>query len=112
MVDADGLFGVSQDLGVVNGGGRHIALTPNIVEFNRIKHALSSRSAEEPHSFELDGMDQLQHHGLNEDLVRDLVWVCRELGGVNVLLKGPHDMISDGSSVIVSTGEQGWWSRT
>jgi len=73
VVDADGLFLVSQDLELIR-GYRRAVLTPNVVEFKR----LSEQAGIKPDV-------------PTEDLARTL---SRALGGVTVLQKGASDVIA------------------
>lgn len=83
VVDADGLFYVTQNPDLVR-GYRKAILTPNTMEFDRLCRAV------------LGGPPR-------EDAVSEL---ARALGHVTVLAKGPEDIISDGHRLLRCT-EQG-----
>lgn len=88
VLDADGLLLVVQRPELVAGCSK-VVLTPNAVEFARLKRRLLPASADKTQGV--------------PDAVRDakeLVDVCRALGGVTIVRKGPIDLISDGESIL------------
>lgn len=95
VIDADGLFLVSQDPDLIR-DAKNIVITPNPVELKRIAEAVQ---LEVPPDGSCE--DFIGRTGLNaaERVVVDL---SRRLGGVTVLRKGRHDIISDGTEVLVS----------
>jgi len=80
VLDADALWMVGQDLSLIR-GYRRAVLTPNVVEFKRLKEQL----------------------GLGDGVARDrqALEVSRRLGGVVVLQKGAKDVVA-----IDTTGEE------
>ncbi|XP_059896539.1 ATP-dependent (S)-NAD(P)H-hydrate dehydratase isoform X2 [Gadus macrocephalus] len=81
IIDADGLWLVSQQPSVIQGYQKAI-LTPNFMEFTRLYEAL--------HQEPLDGSDRR----------RSVLQLSGALGNVTVLLKGEQDLISDGRRVL------------
>lgn len=97
VIDADGLFLIAQEPGLIR-DAKNIIITPNPVELKRIADALNLEvSADEV-------CDDPQRTDLtaSERLVLEL---SQRLGGVTVLRKGRHDIISDGTAVLVSLEE-------
>lgn len=90
VVDADGLFLAVQRPEIISGHS-NVILTPNAVEFDRLKKrvlAVEAKPTDET---------------IVPDAVRDakeLVDVCSALGGVTIIRKGSVDLISDGQSVL------------
>ncbi|KAJ8601579.1 hypothetical protein CTAYLR_005235 [Chrysophaeum taylorii] len=84
VVDADGLFLVAQRPELVT-GCPNVMLTPNAPEFERLKRRVLKRVGE--------------RSGPDAD-AKDLVDVCRALGGVTVVKKGRVDLISDGRAIL------------
>ncbi|XP_034416919.1 ATP-dependent (S)-NAD(P)H-hydrate dehydratase isoform X1 [Cyclopterus lumpus] len=81
VIDADGLWLVTQQPSVIQGYPKGI-LTPNFMEFTRLYEALHH----EP-------MDISDHH-------RSIMQLSGAMGNLTVVLKGEHDLITDGSMVI------------
>lgn len=75
IVDADGLYLVQQNPDIVK-GYRHAVLTPNVMEFKRLKAAV--------------GLDEA---GTLEEL-------CQKFGGLTIIEKGREDKISNGQTTI------------
>ncbi|XHG03321.1 hypothetical protein AWENTII_006632 [Aspergillus wentii] len=95
VLDADGLLLVTEDPGLVR-GYKECILTPNVNEFSRLAKALgievlsqaqiASQSDGDKTSKETDACEKLSN----------------ALGGVTIIQKGPHDVISNGVTSIVS----------
>lgn len=87
VIDADGLFLIVQRPEII-AGCPNVVLTPNAIEFKRLKNRI------------------LVNYTIDDELpvaVRDakeLVDVCRRLGGVTIVKKGPVDLVSDGESIL------------
>uniref|UniRef100_A0A3Q3XIT8 ATP-dependent (S)-NAD(P)H-hydrate dehydratase n=1 Tax=Mola mola TaxID=94237 RepID=A0A3Q3XIT8_MOLML len=81
VIDADGLWLVSQQPSVIQGYQKGI-LTPNFMEFTRLYESLHH----EP-------MDSTDHH-------RNVMQLSVAMGNLTVVLKGEQDLITDGSKVI------------
>lgn len=82
VVDADGLFLLSQKPDLIKGNKLAI-LTPNVVEFKRIADAVG---------VELD----------NKDPIQETKSVSKALGGVTILRKGATDIIVQGDEALKS----------
>ncbi|KAM4608762.1 ATP-dependent (S)-NAD(P)H-hydrate dehydratase isoform 1-T2 [Polymixia lowei] len=82
VIDADGLWLVSQQPSVIQGYQKGI-LTPNFMEFTRLYEALHH----EP-------MDSSDHQ-------RSAMQLSVAMGNLTVVLKGEEDVITDGSKVIL-----------
>eukprot|EP01025_Chloroclados_australasicus_P051384 TRINITY_DN5980_c0_g2_i2.p1 TRINITY_DN5980_c0_g2~~TRINITY_DN5980_c0_g2_i2.p1 ORF type:complete len:364 (+),score=28.98 TRINITY_DN5980_c0_g2_i2:47-1138(+) len=83
VIDADGLFLVSQQPELVTGYNR-VILTPNLNEYKRLADKLGI----EVQGFDDDGQEKLKH-------------VCRALQGPVIVSKGPADVVADGNTVIL-----------
>ncbi|KAL7384608.1 hypothetical protein ABVT39_005413 [Epinephelus coioides] len=81
VIDADGLWLVTQQPSVIQGYQKGI-LTPNIMEFTRLYEALHH----EP-------MDSSDHQ-------RSVMQLSVAMGNLTLVLKGEHDLITDGSKVV------------
>lgn len=81
VIDADGLWLVTQQPSVIQGYQKGI-LTPNIMEFTRLYEALHH----EP-------MDSTDHQ-------RSVMQLSVAMGNLTLVLKGEHDLITDGSKVV------------
>ncbi|XP_068561026.1 ATP-dependent (S)-NAD(P)H-hydrate dehydratase isoform X2 [Cebidichthys violaceus] len=81
VIDADGLWLVTQQPSVIQGYPKGI-LTPNFMEFTRLYEAL--------------------HHEPMEisDHQRSVMQLSVAMGNLTMVLKGEHDLITDGSKVI------------
>ncbi|TNN63639.1 ATP-dependent (S)-NAD(P)H-hydrate dehydratase [Liparis tanakae] len=86
VIDADGLWLVTQQPSVIHGYPKAI-LTPNFMEFTRLYEALHH----EP-------MDISDHH-------RSIMQLSVAMGNLTMVLKGEHDLITDGSMVLRAVGE-------
>lgn len=86
VVDADGLFLVSQRPELVS-GCPNVVLTPNKVEFDRIRERVLKPDDKDPPP------DAIRE-------AKELVDVCRALGGVTIIRKGRRDLVSDGTVVL------------
>lgn len=87
VIDADGLFLIVQRPELI-AGCPNVVLTPNAIEFKRLKNRILVNCNKD---------DELP------DAVRDakeLVDICRRLGGVTIVKKGPIDLVSDGESIL------------
>ncbi|CAE6513190.1 unnamed protein product [Rhizoctonia solani] len=78
VIDADGLYLVQNEPGVVKGNNRAV-LTPNVVEFKRLCEALKVDTKGEPSSF--------------------APLLSKALGGVTIIQKGSTDLIVSGDQV-------------
>lgn len=78
VIDADGLYLVQNNPDVIK-GYKHAVLTPNVMEFKRLKSAV----------------------GLSE--TSTLEELCNEFGGLTILEKGREDVISNGVTTIRCT---------
>lgn len=99
VLDADGLLIVTEEPDLIK-GYKDCILTPNVVEFGRLAKALGikvssqadiTNSGESDKSKESDACEQLS----------------KALGGVTILQKGPHDVISNGVTSIISNNKGG-----
>lgn len=95
VLDADGLTLVTEDLGIVK-GYKECILTPNVNEFSRLAKAAG---------VEVPSQAKVQA-GPGEDRTSKESEACEKLanalGGVTIIQKGPHDVISNGVTSIVS----------
>ncbi|OJJ46638.1 hypothetical protein ASPZODRAFT_132736 [Penicilliopsis zonata CBS 506.65] len=95
VLDADGLLLVMENPNLVK-GYKECILTPNVVEFGRLVKALG---------IQVPSQDQVKVTP-GEDRTSKETEACEELsnalGGVTVIQKGPHDVISNGVTSIVS----------
>lgn len=81
VIDADGLWLITQQPSVIQGYHKSI-LTPNIMEFTRL-------------------YDALLHEPTNtSDLQLCVTQLSNAMGNLTVVLKGEHDLISDGTKVV------------
>ena len=96
VLDADGLLIVTQDPELVK-GYKDCILTPNVVEFGRLAKALGVEVSSQADIAEGEG---------EGDKTSKESQACerlsRALGGVTILQKGPHDVISNGVTSIIS----------
>jgi ATP-dependent NAD(P)H-hydrate dehydratase len=88
VLDADGLLLVTEDPGLVK-GYKECILTPNVNEFGRLAKALK-----------IEVQSQAQIKGDDGDKTSKESEACERLsnalGGVTIIQKGPHDIISNG----------------
>ncbi|XP_055016241.1 ATP-dependent (S)-NAD(P)H-hydrate dehydratase [Boleophthalmus pectinirostris] len=86
VIDADGLWLITQQPSIIQGYQKSI-LTPNIMEFTRL-------------------YDVLVHGSMNtSDLKFSVTQLSIAMGNLTVVLKGEHDLITDGSKVISCSTE-------
>lgn len=93
VLDADGLLIVTEDPSLVK-GYKDCILTPNVVEFGRLAKALGIKVASQA-DIQGDGDKTSKESDACEQL-------SKALGGVTIIQKGPHDIISNGVTSIVS----------
>lgn len=95
VLDADGLLIVTEDPNLIK-GYKECILTPNVVEFGRLAKALGVKVASQADvAQEGSGDKTSKESAACEEL-------SKALGGVTILQKGPHDVISNGVTSIVS----------
>ncbi|GBF63120.1 ATP-dependent (S)-NAD(P)H-hydrate dehydratase [Trichophyton mentagrophytes] len=97
VMDADALILVQNDPKLVH-GYKECILTPNVVEFARLSKSV--------------GLEPPSSEGKSDsDKVKSSSEACeklsRALGGVLIIQKGPHDVISNGDISIISDVEGG-----
>jgi len=97
VLDADALFLLQsqQSLDVIRGNTR-VILTPNIVEYKRLRTCVFGDDSKTKTTI-----------GSKDDVEQ----LARALGGVTVVLKGEHDVVSNGSLTLV-TNEIGGRKRS
>ncbi|KAF8701494.1 hypothetical protein HU200_033517 [Digitaria exilis] len=80
VVDGDGLFLITNNLGLVEGNPLAI-LTPNVYEYKRL-------------------VQKVLNCDVNEETASEqLTALCQKIGGVTIMWKGKADVISDGKTV-------------
>ncbi|KAJ5938607.1 YjeF C-terminal domain carbohydrate kinase-like protein [Penicillium verhagenii] len=100
VLDADGLLIVTEDPSLVN-GYKECILTPNVVEFGRLAKALGIKATSQADiAKEGDGDKTSKASDACEQL-------SNALGGVTILQKGPHDVISNGVTSIINDTKGG-----
>lgn len=95
VLDADGLLIVTEDPNLVK-GYKNCILTPNVVEFGRLAKALGiqvSAPAEIAKSGDSDSLDKES---------KACEQLSQALGGVTIVQKGVHDVISNGITSLIS----------
>ncbi|OJJ01238.1 hypothetical protein ASPVEDRAFT_130901 [Aspergillus versicolor CBS 583.65] len=96
ILDADGLLLVTEDPDIVK-GYKECILTPNVNEFSRLAKALG---------IDVPSLAQISSDEGGGDKTRQETEACEKLskalGGVTIVQKGPHDVISNGITSIVS----------
>ncbi|RDW90683.1 ATP-dependent (S)-NAD(P)H-hydrate dehydratase [Aspergillus mulundensis] len=96
VLDADGLLLVTEDPELVK-GYRNCILTPNVMEFSRLAKALG---------IEVPNLAQISSNRSDADKTSREAEACEKLsealGGVTIIQKGMHDVISNGITSIVS----------
>ncbi|KAJ5542289.1 hypothetical protein N7535_004709 [Penicillium sp. DV-2018c] len=101
ILDADGLLIVTEDPSLVK-GYKECILTPNVVEFGRLAKALGVKVANQAEIAEAEGGDSTSKESQ----------ACEELsqalGGVTILQKGAHDVISNGVTSIIADTQGGF----
>ncbi|CAL4988420.1 unnamed protein product [Urochloa decumbens] len=80
VVDGDGLFLITNNLGLVEGNPFAI-LTPNVYEYKRLVQKVLNCDVNE------------------ETAAEQLTLLCQKIGGVTIMRKGKADVISDGKTV-------------
>ncbi|KAJ5712258.1 hypothetical protein N7493_008726 [Penicillium malachiteum] len=95
VLDADGLLIVTEDPSLVK-GYKECILTPNVVEFARLAKALGVNISSQS---EITGGTEREKTSKASDACEQL---STKLGGVTILQKGPHDIISNGVTSIIN----------
>lgn len=100
VLDADGLLLVTEDLNLIK-GYKHCILTPNVNEFKRLAQAAG-----------VEAPSQAQVKDSGDEKTKKESAACvklsNALGGVTIIQKGPHDVISNGVTTIISDIEGGY----
>lgn len=94
VLDADGLLIVTEDPNLVK-GYKECILTPNVVEFGRLAKALGIKVPSQADVAQEEGDKTSKESEACEKL-------SKALGGVTIIQKGPHDVISNGVTSMVS----------
>lgn len=94
VLDADGLLIVTENPNLVK-DYKECILTPNVVEFGRLAKALGIKVASQTETAEGGGDKTSKESQACEQL-------SKALGGVTILQKGPHDVISNGVTSIIN----------
>ncbi|KAI3004315.1 hypothetical protein CBS147346_5001 [Aspergillus niger] len=96
VLDADGLLLVTENPDLVK-GYKECILTPNVNEFSRLAKALG---------IDVPSQAQIGSKSGGGDKTSEETRACEQLsqalGGVTIIQKGPHDIISNGVTSIVS----------
>ncbi|KAI9372086.1 Ribokinase-like protein [Aspergillus egyptiacus] len=96
VLDADGLLIASENPALVK-GYKDCILTPNVNEFSRLAQALG---------IEVPSLAQIASDSNGGDMTSREAEACEKLanalGGVTIIQKGPHDVISNGVTSVVS----------
>lgn len=96
ILDADGLLLVTEDPDIVK-GYKECILTPNVNEFSRLAKALG---------IDVPSLAQISGDEGGGDKTSREAEACEKLskalGGVTIVQKGPHDVISNGVTSIIS----------
>ncbi|KAJ5569767.1 YjeF C-terminal domain carbohydrate kinase-like protein [Penicillium hispanicum] len=101
VLDADGLLIVTEDPSLIK-GYKECILTPNVVEFARLAKALGIEVASQAAlAEEGDGDKTSKESEACEEL-------SEALGGVTIIQKGPHDVISNGVTSIINDIQGGF----
>ncbi|KAJ6108503.1 YjeF C-terminal domain carbohydrate kinase-like protein [Penicillium sp. IBT 18751x] len=100
VLDADGLLIVTEDPSLIK-GYKECILTPNVVEFGRLAKALGIKVASQAEISEEGSSDQSSKES---EACEEL---SKALGGVTIVQKGPHDVISNGVTSIISDAKGG-----
>ncbi|KAJ5105574.1 YjeF C-terminal domain carbohydrate kinase-like protein [Penicillium alfredii] len=95
VLDADGLLIVTEDPGLVK-GYRDCILTPNVVEFGRLAKGLGLKIASQSAIAKSQDGDRTSRES------EACEQLSKALGGVTIIQKGPHDVISNGVTSIIS----------
>ncbi|KAJ5637095.1 YjeF C-terminal domaincarbohydrate kinase-like protein [Penicillium lividum] len=99
VLDADGLLIVTEDPSLVK-GYKECILTPNVVEFGRLAKALGIKASSQADIANEGGDTTSKESDACEQL-------SNALGGVTILQKGPHDVISNGVTSIINDTKGG-----
>ncbi|KAF7716216.1 ATP-dependent NAD(P)H-hydrate dehydratase [Penicillium ucsense] len=101
VLDADGLLIVTQDPELVK-GYKECILTPNVVEFGRLAKALG---------IQVSSQAQAESKTSEDEKISKESAACEQLskalGGVTIIQKGPHDVISNGVTSLISNVQGG-----
>lgn len=100
VLDADGLLIVTEDPNLIK-GYKECILTPNVVEFGRLAKALGIKVASQAEISQEGSSDQASKES---EACEEL---SKALGGVTILQKGAHDVISNGVTSIISDTKGG-----
>lgn len=100
VLDADGLLIVAENPTLVK-GYKECILTPNVVEFGRLAKALGVKIASQAEITESGNDDTTSKES---DACEQL---SQALGGVTILQKGPHDVISNGVTSFIADAKGG-----
>ncbi|KAL2004977.1 hypothetical protein VTN00DRAFT_2827 [Thermoascus crustaceus] len=107
VLDADALLLVTENPDLVK-GYKECILTPNVVEFGRLAKAmgveLPSQAEVEKQLKDKPSVSQDERVSRESEACEKL---SRALGGVCIIQKGPHDVISNGVTSIISDIEGG-----
>ncbi|KAL4750378.1 HX dehydratase [Aspergillus terricola var. indicus] len=95
VLDADGLLLVTENPDLVK-GYKDCILTPNVNEFSRLAKALN---IEVPSLAQISAKESGDKTSKEAEACEKL---SKALGGVTIIQKGPHDVISNGVTSIVS----------
>jgi ATP-dependent NAD(P)H-hydrate dehydratase len=98
VLDADGLLLVTEDPDLVK-GYQECILTPNVVEFGRLAKALGIEVKSQADIANDDSKGQGDKTSKESEACERL---SKALGGVTILQKGLHDVISNGVTSIIS----------
>lgn len=101
VMDADALLLIQEQPALINGYTECI-LTPNVVEFGRLCKALGVKLPSDSHK--TDDPDESTVRASEEEACKRL---SNALGGVLIIQKGKHDVISNGLTSIISDIEGG-----
>lgn len=102
VIDADGLYALNQDLSLIHGYKKCI-LTPNVVEFDRLKQqAIRFKESN------LNLMDDINPD--DPDPYKQTQAISKMLGGVTIFRKGVVDIISNGE-IVFGVEEEGSMRR-
>ncbi|KAJ5776915.1 YjeF C-terminal domain carbohydrate kinase-like protein [Penicillium odoratum] len=99
VLDADGLLIVTEDPSLVK-GYKECILTPNVVEFGRLAKALGIKVPSQADIANEGGDKTSKESDACEQL-------SNALGGVTILQKGPHDVISNGVTSLINDTKGG-----
>ncbi|KAJ6002469.1 hypothetical protein N7451_005016 [Penicillium sp. IBT 35674x] len=94
VLDADGLLIVTEDPSLVK-GYKECILTPNVVEFGRLAKALGINTPSQA-DIGKEGGDKTSKES---EACQQL---SKALGGVTIVQKGPHDVISNGTTSLIN----------